>query len=132
MDNLSLRLKDVREAGAYQLGCRLDELYVAVAAAGCVLFEVDLAEIEGGKENFIVAIAQAVRAPDWFGGNWDALADVLSDLSWQPACGYVLLLRNDNGTLGMAAEDHNIAMEIFADTIAFWKSQDKPFWIFFC
>lgn len=131
MDNLSLRLKDVREAGTYQLGCRLDELYAAVAEAACVLFEVDLVEIEG-KEKFIAAIAQAVRVPDWFGGNWDALADILSDLSWQPAFGYVLLLRNDNGTLGMAAEDHNIAMEIFADTIAFWKSQDKPFWIFFC
>jgi hypothetical protein len=44
----------------------------------------------------------------------------------------VLLLRNDNDMLGMASEDHNIALEIFADTIAFWKSQDKPFWIFFC
>ena len=131
MGNLSLRLKDVREAGAYRLSCRLDELYAAVAEAGCVLFEVDLAKI-GGKEKFIAALAQAVHAPDCFGGNWDALADTLSDLSWQPAFGYVLLLRNDNDTLGMAAEDHNIAMEIFADTIAFWKSQDKPFWIFFC
>ncbi|MCE9549461.1 MAG: barstar family protein [Betaproteobacteria bacterium] len=131
MDNLSLRLKDVNEAGAYRLGCHLDELYAAVAEAGCVLFEVELAEIEG-KEKFIDAIAQAVHVPDWFGGNWDALADTLSDLSWQPASGYVLLLRNDNNMLGMAAEDHNIAMEIFADTIAFWKSQNKPFWIFFC
>ena len=131
MDNLSLRLKLVKEAGTYRLNCRLDELYAAVAEAGCVLFEIDLAKIEG-KENFIAAIAQALRVPDWFGGNWDALADTLSDLSWQPAFGYVLLLRNDNGTLGMPAEDHNIAMEIFADTIVFWKSQDKPFWVFFC
>ena len=131
MDNLSLRLKDVQEAGVYRLGCRLDELYAAVVGADCALFEVDVAEIED-KEKFIAVIAQAVRVPDWFGNNWDALADTLSDLSWLPACGYVLLLRNDNDTLRMAAEDHNIAMEIFADTIAFWKSHDKPFWIFFC
>ncbi|RFC37505.1 MAG: Barstar (barnase inhibitor) [Candidatus Nitrotoga sp. SPKER] len=131
MDNLSLRLKDVREAGVYRLGCRLDELDAAVLEADCVLFEVDLTGIEG-KEKFIAAIAQAVCVPNWFGRNWDALADTLRDLSWQPSCGYVLLLRNDNGTLGMAAEDHNIAMEIFADTVAFWKSQDKPFWVFFC
>lgn len=131
MDNLSLRLKDVREAGVYQLGCRLDELYAAVAEADCVLFDVDLDEVED-KEKFIAVIAQAVRVPDWFGNNWDALADTLSDLSWQPACGYVLLLRNDNGTLGMVAEDYNMAMGIFADTIVFWKSQNKPFWIFFC
>jgi len=131
MDNLSLRLKDVREAGAYRLGCRLDEVYTAATEGGSGLVEGDLAEVEG-KEKFIAAIAQAVHVPDWFGSNWDALADALSDLSWQSACGYVLLLRNDNETLGMAAEDHNMAMEIFADTIAFWKSQDKPFWIFFC
>lgn len=131
MGNLSLRLKDVEEAGTYRLNCRLDELYVAVAEAGCALFEIDLAETKG-KEKFIAAVAQAVRVPDWFGGNWDALADTLSDLSWQPAFGYVLLLRNNNGTLGITVEDHNISMEIFADTIAFWKSQDKPFWVFFC
>lgn len=131
MGTLSLRLKDTNEAGAFRLGCRLDELYAAVAEAGCVLFEVDLAGIEG-KEKFIAAIARAVHAPNWFGGNWDALADILGDLSWQPASGYVLLLHHGNDTLGMVAGDHNIAMDVFADTTAFWKSQNKPFWTFFC
>jgi hypothetical protein len=118
MDTLSLRLKDTREAGVCRLDCRSDELYAAVT--------------EAGKENFIAVIARAVHAPDWFGGNWDALADLLGDLSWQPAMGYVLLLRHGNDTFGMDVGDYDLAMDVFADTTAFWRSQNKPFWIFFC
>lgn len=131
MDTLSLRLKNTREAGVCRLDCCPDELYAAAAEAGCVLFEVDLAGIVG-KDNFIAAIARAVHAPDWFGGNWDALADLLGDFSWQPAMGYVLLLRHGDDTFGMDVGDYDLAMDVFADTTAFWRSQNKPFWVFFC
>ena len=131
MGNLCTRLQDVDEAGAYRLNCPLDELRTAAAQAGCALFEADLAAVQG-KGEFLAAIAQAIHAPNWFGNNWDALADALGDLSSQPAPGYVLLLRNGGETLGLSAADHGIATEIFADAVSFWKSQDKPFWIFFC
>ena len=32
---------------------------------------------------------QALGFPDWYGHNWDALADCLTDLSWMAADGYV-------------------------------------------
>lgn len=130
MDNLTLHLRNVNGSGAYPLDCRVDELHAAVAQAGYVLFEASLAGV-AGKDNFIAALARAVNVPDWFGGNWDALADSLSDLSWQPAPGYVLLLRDVHEAFGMDAEDYNTAMEIFTDTTAFWKAKNKPFWIFF-
>ncbi|CAH1387897.1 barstar family protein [Candidatus Nitrotoga sp. M5] len=41
---------------------------------------IDLAKADG-KKKFIAAIAQAIRVTDWFGGNWDALDDILSDFS---------------------------------------------------
>ena len=130
MGTLCTRLKIVDEAGSYQLNCSADELRVAVEEAGFALFEADLAAVQG-KGEFLVAIAQAIHAPDWFGANWDALADALGDLSWCSSPGYVLLLHNGGGTLGLN-DDRNIAMEILAGTVAFWKSQGKPFWVFFC
>ena len=141
MNTLCARLRNLEEAGIYQLNCSADELRIAAAQAALALFEADLSAVRG-KGEFLAAIAQAVKAPDWFGTNWDALADALGDFAWsnvsgsnisgQPAAGYVLLLHDGGDTLGLSAADHKIVMEIFADTVDFWKSQDKPFWIFFC
>lgn len=129
MGTLCARLKNVKEAGAYQLNCNVDELHEAAEEAGYTLFESDLAG-KHGKGEFLAAIAQAIKAPEWFGHNFDALADALSDLSWSEAPGYVLLLRNGGETLSLQ-HDHSIATEIFADAAAFWKSQGKAFWVFY-
>ena len=75
--------------------------------------------------------AVAANFPSEFGANWDALADALCDLSWQPASGYVLLLRNASDTLGLSANDREIAQDIFADTVVYWRQQKKSFWVLF-
>jgi hypothetical protein len=131
MNNLCARLQDLNEAGSYRLNCPLGQLRTAVAQTGFALFEADLAAAHD-KDEFLAAVASAIHAPDWFGNNWDALADVLSDLSWQSASGYVLLLRNGGEGLGLPATDHAIATEVLSDTVRFWKSQGKPFWVFRC
>jgi hypothetical protein len=136
MNTLCVRLQDVNEAGAYRLNCPLNDLLAAVAQAGFTLFEADLAAVHD-KGGFLDAMAQAVHAPSGFGNNWDALADVLGDLSWsnvsgQPASGYVLLLRNGGEAMGLPAADLKAATEVLADTVSFWKSQGKPFWAFRC
>lgn len=38
----------------------------------------------GSRAAFIDAVLAAVQAPGWAGRNWDALDDVLGDLSWLP------------------------------------------------
>jgi len=131
MGNLCTRLQDMDEAGAYRLNCPLDELRAAAVQASYALFEADLAAVQS-KGEFLAAIAQAIHAPEWFGHNWDALADALADLSWHPAPGYVLLLCGGGETLGLSTEEHATATEIIAGTANFWKSQGKPFWVFFC
>lgn len=131
MDDLALRLQNIKEAGVYRLNCNVDGLRAAAAQAGFALFEADVAAVQS-KGEFLAAIAQAIHAPEWFGHNWDALADALGDLSWHLAPGYVLLLLNGGETLGLSAADHAIATGIFADTVNFWKLQGKPLWVFFC
>jgi Barstar (barnase inhibitor) len=130
MDALCTRLLDANEAGTYRLNCPPDELRAAVVQAGFALFEADLAAVQG-KGEFLAAVARAISAPDWFGHNFDALADALGDLSWRSAPGYVLLLRNGGKAFGLTAADYSIVTEIFADTVSFWRLQGKPFWVFF-
>lgn len=128
-EDLCARLQDVNEAGVYRLTCPVTILEANAALSGLTLFEADLAAVHG-KGAFLATLAQGLRAPGWFGHNWDALADVLCDLSWQPSSGYVLLLCGGGETLGLSNADYDIATDIFNDTVSFWKSQNKPFWVF--
>lgn len=135
MNSLAARLKNLDEAGAHQLNCTVDELRTAAQQAEFALFEMDLAGVQS-KGEFLAVFAQAINAPDWVGANWDAITDFLGDLSWQPAAGYVLLLHNSAVPQVLSALDHsesdfNVMTEIFSDTVEFWKTQNKPFWIFF-
>jgi hypothetical protein len=130
MSDLCGRLQDAGEAGTYRLGCGIEELLSVAEQAGFAVFDADLAQVRG-KGGFLAAVAQAIHAPGWFGNNWDALADSLGDLSWRPAPGYVLLLRNGGETLGLGDAEHETAADIFTHTTAFWKYRGKPFWVFF-
>jgi hypothetical protein len=128
--SLAKQLGDRGAAGSYSLGCSLETLRSAAEAADLALFDTDLKGVKG-KQNLLNALAVAAKFPPGFGANWDALADELCDLSWHQANGYVLLLRNASDTLGLSANDREIALDIFADTSVYWRQRNKAFWIFF-
>lgn len=130
MDELAKQLNDLAAAGSYTLDCSVEALHSAANTAGFALFDADLKGVKG-KQHVLHALAEAAHFPDWFGANWDALADALCDLSWREANGYVLLLRNSRSTLGLSLHDREIAQDILADTTVYWRQRGKPFWTFF-
>jgi RNAse (barnase) inhibitor barstar len=91
------------------------------------VLRIDLAGCTG-KERVLERFAQALRFPDWFGGNFDALADSLGDLSWLRADGYVLLIEHSDAW--RRADDDNFAMllDILNEAAASWGDQGVPFW----
>ena len=130
MNSLARQLDDFQSAGSYSLRCNADELLAASMELGYAVIDVDLKGVKG-KQNFLRTIAEAARFPAEFGSNWDALTDALCDLSWHDASGYVLLLRNASDTLGLSMNDREIALDILADTVVYWRQRKKAFWIFF-
>lgn len=131
MNPLAEQLNDVATAGSYTLACGVDELRIAADEANFALFEADLKGVKG-KHNLLNALAHTFAFPPEFGANWDALADDLCDLSWcGNVSGYVLLLRNVSDTFGLSANDREIAQDILADTVLYWRQRNKAFWIFF-
>jgi hypothetical protein len=130
MDALAQQLGNRDAAGSYTLGCSVETLRSAAEAADFALFDTDLKGIKG-KQNLLNALAVAAQFPPEFGANWDALADALCDLSWHQSGGYVLLLRKVSDTLGLSANDREIALDIFADTVVYWRQHKKAFWIFY-
>ena len=123
MEDLCYLLKEVNGAGVYKLNCSLEALHESVQRAEFALFEADIATAHG-KGEVLAELARAIKAPDWFGHNWDALADALGDLSWNIAPGYVLLLHGDQ-TGEIVLDD------ILNATVEFWRLHDKAFWVFF-
>ena len=73
-------------------------------------------------------IAAALAFPATFGGNWDALADSLGDLSWLPAPGYVLLLDHSTGLRESAPDDFAILLEILDEAARTHARAGVPFW----
>ena len=130
MNALAKQLGDIKSAGSYRLGCSMEELQTAAREAKFAVFEADLKGVKG-KQNLLRALAQAAAFPADFGANWDALADYLCDLSWRRAEGYVLVLRNASDTLGLSANDREIAQDLLDDTVVYWRQRNKAFWIFY-
>ena len=121
MSKLLQRLQDPVRSGVYRVR-RTDEVLEATRASG-----LDVVTISFTKNNTLIqAIASALQFPDWFGGNWDALEDCLSDLSWRKADGHVLLLEN-----AAAGDELGILVDVLRSCAEFWSGRGKPFFAVF-
>jgi hypothetical protein len=121
-------LKDVSRAGVYHLPLGgAEEIIAAATACGYALFRVNLAEVQD-KTGLLAALARDMDFPEWFGENWDALADCLADLSWRPADGYLVLLEHCDLLHARDLGDHLKALELFAAAADEWREQGVALW----
>ncbi|WOX25530.1 barstar family protein [Streptomyces solicathayae] len=65
------------------------------------------------KAAFMDRCAGALRLPDWFGRNWDALADCLTDLAEPTA----LVVRGWHAYADARPDDWATAQEVFASAV---------------
>jgi RNAse (barnase) inhibitor barstar len=75
------------------------------------------------KETFLTRVAEALEFPDWFGRNWDAFFDCLTDLSWLPARGHVLVLLNTAEMRRAAPEAFDTAISIMQEAAQTWQKR---------
>lgn len=67
-----------------------------------------------GKSELLAGLAKGLGLPAWFGHNWDALVDVLRDLSWcEP--GATLAVVHDDLPTNLSREDLATYLEILSD-----------------
>jgi RNAse (barnase) inhibitor barstar len=101
-----------------------------VKKAGLKLVHIDLSGVHE-KQHLLDAVAEAFRFPEWFGGNWDALEDCLTDLSWNKADGAVALFEHAGDLATLAPHELATAVEIFESVAEYWDEQEIPFWTLF-
>jgi hypothetical protein len=113
-------------SGVYRAPATLQSIRRAAAADGLAWLEVDLAQA-ATKADVLDAFASACAFPPTFGRNWDALADVLQDMSWSPAHGYVLHLRQAATAAQRLGCDWPTLLEVLSTSAMYWKEHGKAF-----
>jgi RNAse (barnase) inhibitor barstar len=119
---------DATSAGVRQLPQGdVSALVISAQKAGCLVFHVDLAKVSN-KESLLNAIAKALAFPEWFGANWDALSDLLLDMAWRPATGYLVILEHADRVHANAEADFTTLAQIFNNVAETWREDGIPFW----
>jgi len=126
MSKLLQRLSDASKSGVYRAS-RADDILDAVQGSTLRVARIGLAGAPG-KAAAMERIAGALEFPQWFGGNWDALEDCLTDLSWSNAGGHVLLIE---GARDMPGDERGILLDILASAAAWWAERKRPFFAVF-
>lgn len=117
-------------AGIYRIDDQeLPALKAAASDLGQAVFTVDLRHARN-VPGFLKAMKRDLRFPDGFGNNLDALNDCLTDFSWHPAAGYVIILAHSEA---LQANPSSLATlnEVLAFAAESWKNRDIPFRIFY-
>jgi hypothetical protein len=115
------RLQDPSRSGVYRVS-RVTEVEDAVQGSNLSLVRLAFADKAALLNNF----AAALGFPDWFGHNWDALEDCITDLSWRDAPGYVLLIERPR-----PGDDLGVLVDILRSSAEFWAGRGKPFFALF-
>jgi hypothetical protein len=78
------------------------------------------------RAGFFQELAQALRFPDYFGRNWDAVYDCLTDFNWLPAAGYVLVLDGFDQLATNEPGQWAIGLKVLRQACAFWRPLPRP------
>jgi RNAse (barnase) inhibitor barstar len=121
MGKLIERLLDASRSGVYR-SPRAEPIMDAVRGSALSLVMIRAQ----GKEALLTQIAAGLDFPDWFGHNWDALEDCLTDLSWRNAAGHVLVFEEPQ-----PGDDRGVLIDVLQSVAEYWARRGKPFFAVF-
>jgi RNAse (barnase) inhibitor barstar len=76
------------------------------------------------KEKLLKILADKLRLPGYFGGNWDALEDALRDLTWLPAGQGVVIVHEDL-PFGARGENRGQYLGILQSAAEHWAAKGQ-------
>lgn len=131
MKRLAELVKDRRATGVYILSGDASAVEVGHIAQGngLAFFSLSGKEVRS-KDALLQEAGKACHFPDYFGHNWDAFEECVTDMSWQPAPGYLLLVEDIASLRKKSPGDFDTFLAVLRDAAASWASQGKAFYVF--
>ena len=77
------------------------------------------------RESFFAALAAELKFPGYFGYNWDATYDCLTDLAGGNESAAVLAVTHGDQFLAGMGREWETAHRVFADAVAFWQGRGR-------
>lgn len=92
----------------------VEEVRHAVEQAGWRFAHLD-GSTDADRATFLDGVARALDFPDWFGRNFDALADCLSDVSGPGGAGTLLLWDGWGALAGRDRQAFDVALDVLRE-----------------
>jgi len=83
------------------------------------------------KAEFLQVAALALHFPAYFGQNWDAFEDCLTDLDWLTGRGHVLVYTQPENFASTNPKDWKILMNIFRTAVKDWLNSTLFLYVLF-
>jgi RNAse (barnase) inhibitor barstar len=129
-DALQQILVDSANNGVYQLpSSAFEAVQDAAAAEGLIFYAADLLDANTG-DAVLDCLARALKLPEHFGNNFDALYDCLTDLTWQHTSASVIVLTGAESLYTGDADAWEVLLSVFASAAEYWQEEETPFWVF--
>jgi hypothetical protein len=126
-DSLDRVLSGEVAPGIYRFASRRTAAAVCaqVESLGWRCFHLDGRRVND-KAEFLRESAVAMTFPSYFGHNWDAYEESITDLAWAPAPGYVLLYDHVRWFAVHQPRDWAVALDILAGAVDYWAQRGIP------
>lgn len=107
-----------------------DEVCRAGSEAGWHCYVLDARTVRD-KGSFLDACARAFGFPDWFGHNWDALEEALTDLADSAAGAPASIILYEGWAAFASAEPEQwrTALSILRATVERWRERSAPLYV---
>jgi RNAse (barnase) inhibitor barstar len=128
MANLIEMLSNPKRCGVFRFSGDAGILEGQAAAAGLAVHKLDIGSIPG-KNGLLDAFAATLKFPAYFGANWDALDECLSDLEWLDAPGWFLIIAGAGAFAAKNRQTLGTAIEMLQSAVEYWREEGKPFWV---
>jgi len=130
-EKLQRLLGQVRNCGIYHLPhSDRNRIRRSAQQLGYACLQADLCG-QGDVPAALHQLGTDLSLPDWYGANFDALSDCLTDLGWQEAPGYVLLITGADDLCAADADGFATLNDVFSGVVESWREQGVPFWVFY-
>lgn len=81
------------------------------------------------RSDLFTQLARLLEFPAYFGRNWDALDECITDLEWMPGRGYVLIVKNADRLLSEETQDiYDIFIRIMKKAGEEWSTPQAGEW----
>ena len=130
MNNWNSIFNNPRNSGIFQAGERLINFKARKAARGNQLgyIRIALKKITS-KKTLLKKLAAGLDFPDYTGGNWDALDEVMQDPGWNTSPGRVILFTGFADFSRQLPAEAEILMRILEDSCRHWAGKSASLFI---